>query len=82
VTGRVEEHPDIVLRLANSDRGSECDCVGDRRVEVSDLKVEVHHRALLPVDGRPHGGPVAGRLLEYDIDGSLGSGEDRRTRSS
>lgn len=44
-----------------------------------DLKVEVHHRALFPVDGRPDGGPVAGRLLEHEIDGSLGSGEDGRS---
>ena len=34
----------------------------------------------VPVDGRPHGGLIAGRLLEHDIDGSLGSGQDRRAR--
>ena len=78
MAGRVEEHPDIVLRLAGSDRGSEGECLGDRGVEVCDLQVEAHHRALLPVDGRPHGGLVTGRLLQHDIDGSLGSGEDRR----
>ena len=80
MAGRVEEHPDIVLRLVASDRGSEGDCLGHRGVEVCDLEVEVHHRALLPVDGRPHGGLVTGRLLEHDLDGSLGSGEDRRAR--
>jgi hypothetical protein len=26
VAGRVEEHPDIMLGLVSSDRGSECDC--------------------------------------------------------
>lgn len=54
--------------------------LGDRGLEVSDLEFEVHHRALLPVEGRPHGGLVTGRLLEHDVDGSLGSGEDRRSR--
>src|SRR5258705_8266043 len=76
VAGRVDEYPDIVLRLVSSDRGSEGDRLGYRGVEVSDLEVEVNHRALLPVDGRPHRGLVTGRLLEHDIDGSLGSGED------
>ena len=68
MAGRVEEHPDIVLRLVRSDRGSECDCLGDRQVKVADLEVEVHHRALLPVGGRPHRGLEAGRLLEHDIE--------------
>jgi hypothetical protein len=29
----------------------------------------VHHRTLLPVCGRPHGGLVVGCLLEHDVDG-------------
>src|SRR3954471_25005763 len=74
MASRVEEHADIVLRLVGSDRGSEGDSLRDGGVEVSDLEVEVHHRALLPVSRRPHGRLVTGRLLEHDIDGSLGSG--------
>jgi hypothetical protein len=80
VSGRVEEHSDIVLWLLGSDRGSECDGLRDRRIEVTDLEVEVHHRALLPVGRRPYGRAVIGRLLEHDIAGSLGSREDRRAR--
>ena len=78
VAGRVEEHPDIVLRLFRSDRGSEGHCLGDRGVQVSDLEVEVHHRALLPVGRWPYRGLVASRLLEYDIDGSFGRDQDCR----
>src|ERR1700736_3157972 len=80
MAGRVEDHPDIVLRLVRSDRSSECDSLGDRRVEVSDLEIEMHHRALLPVARRPHRGPGNTRLLEHDIDSSLRSGEDPRAR--
>jgi hypothetical protein len=40
----------------------------------------VHHRAVCTVDGRPYRGLVIGRLLEHDVDGSLGSGEYRRSR--
>jgi hypothetical protein len=79
VAGRVEEHSDVLLRLGRSHRGSQGDRLGDRGIEVADLKVEVHHRALLPVDGRPNGGLVAGRLLEHEIDGSLGSGDYGRS---
>lgn len=65
MAGRVEEHPDIVLRLVISERHSEFNCPGDRRVEVSDLHVKVHHRALLPIGGRPHGCLVTGRLHPF-----------------
>lgn len=70
VTGWVEEHSDVLLRLVRSHRCSEGNGLGDRGVEVADLEVEVHHRTLLPVDWRPYGGLVAGRLLEHDVDGS------------
>src|SRR5580692_8039993 len=74
VTGWVEEHSDVLLRLVRSHRCSEGNGLGDRGVEVADLEVEVHHRTLLPVDWRPYGGLVAGRLLEHDVDGSRGRG--------
>jgi len=79
VTGWVEKHSDVLLRLVRSHRCSECNGLGDRAVEVADLEVEVHHRTLLPIDWRPYGGLVAGRLLEHDEDGSRGRGEDGRT---
>jgi hypothetical protein len=79
VTGWVEEHSDVLLRLVRSHRCSEGNGLGDRGVEVADLEIEVHHRTLLPVDWRPYGGLVAGRLLEHDVDGSRGRGEDGRT---
>ena len=62
MAGRVEENPDIVLRLFRGDRGSEGYCLGDRGVQVSDLEVEVHHRALLPVGRWPYRGLVTARL--------------------
>ena len=79
VTGWVEKHSDVLLRLVRSHHCSEGNGLGDRGVEVADLEVEVHHRTLLPIDWRPYGGLVAGRLLEHDEDGSRGRGEDGRT---
>ena len=79
VTGWVEEHADVLLRLVRSHRCSEGNGLGDRGVEVAGLEVEVHHRTLLPAGWRPYGGLVAGRLLEHGVDGSRGRGEDRRT---
>jgi hypothetical protein len=55
VTGWVEEHSDVLLRLVRSHRCSEGNGLGDRGIEVADLEIEVHHRTLLPVDWRPHG---------------------------
>jgi hypothetical protein len=52
VTGWVEKHPDVLLRLVRSHRCSKGNGLGDRGVEVADLEVEVHHRTLLPVDWR------------------------------
>ncbi len=36
------------LRLGRTYRDSQGDRHGDRGIEVADLKVEVHHRALFP----------------------------------
>jgi hypothetical protein len=79
VTGWVEKHPDVLLQLVRSHRCPERNGLGDRGVKVADLEVEVHHRTLLPLDGRPYGGLIAGRPLEHDVDGSRGRGEDGRT---
>src|SRR4051794_25425278 len=80
MAGRVEQHPDVVLRLRLGQRGAQGDRVLDRRVEVADLEVEVHHRPLLPRRRRPHRGLVTGRLLEHHVDRPLRGGQDRRPR--
>src|SRR5262245_43365935 len=71
VAGRVEQNPDVVLRLVRGDRRAESYRVLDRRLEVTDLEVEMHHRTLLPVNGRPHRWRVSDRLLKHDEDRSL-----------
>lgn len=76
VSGWVKEHTDVLLRLSSSQRGAQRDRIGDRRVEVTDLKIEVHHRALLSVGWWPHWGLVAVRLLKDEKDRSLASAED------
>ncbi len=52
----VEEHPDVLLRLVASHGRSEGERVGDRRIQIANLEVEVHHRTLFPVRSRPWGG--------------------------
>ena len=80
VAGWVQENPDVLLCLGRRHRGSQRDGLSNRGIEVPDLEVEVHHRALFPVHGRPDGGLVSVRLLEHDVNGSLGSGEYDRSR--
>lgn len=62
VAGGVEEHSDVLLRLVLGHRGAQ----GDRRVQIADLEVEVHHRALSAIDRWPDRSPVAFGLLEYE----------------
>jgi hypothetical protein len=76
MSGWVKEHTDVLLRLSSSQRGAQSDRIGDRGIEITNLKIEVHHRALLPVGWWPHWGLVAVRLLKDEKDRSLGSGED------
>ena len=76
MSGWVKEHTDVLLRLSSSQRGAQSDRIGDRGVEVTDLKIEVHHRTLLAVGWWPHWGLVAVRVLKDEKDRSLGSGED------
>jgi hypothetical protein len=75
VTGGVHQDPDVLLRLLCSHRGSQGDRVSDGGIQISDLEVEVHHRALRAVDGRPHRGSVVTGLLEHDVDRALRSRE-------
>lgn len=82
--GWVEEHSDVLLRLVTSHGSSEGERSGDRRIQTADLEVEVHHRTLFPVRGRPDRSLVVGCLLEHDVDGAKapGSGAARnRTRN-
>jgi hypothetical protein len=55
----------VVLQIRNPDRGSQGDRLGNGGIEVADLKVKVHHRALFAADRRPNGRLVAGRLLSH-----------------
>jgi len=59
VAGGVDEHANVLLRLVRSDSCSQGERLPDRRVEVGDLEVNVHHRTLFAVDGRPDGPPIA-----------------------
>ncbi len=47
VAGWIDQHAHVLLWLMLGDGRSECDRVGDGRVKVVDLKVEVHHRTVL-----------------------------------
>ena len=51
MTGRVEKHPHVRLRLMLRQRRSEGRCLCDSGVEISDLEVEVHHRTLPALSG-------------------------------
>src|SRR5258707_4961914 len=79
MAGWYEKHPDVLPRMERSHRGPQRDRLGDRGIKVTNVKVEVDDRALSPLGGRPGGSPVAGRLLEHEIDGSLGSGQYGRS---
>jgi hypothetical protein len=73
VPGWVEKHSDVLLRLGCSHRGAQGERLSDRGIEIADLEVEVHHRALCTVDGRPYRGLVIGRLPGLDpADGTAG----------
>ena len=52
---RDQQNPDVVLGLNGRDARSEGYGVGHGGLEISDLKVEVHHRPLLPRLRRPDG---------------------------
>jgi len=76
VTGWIEQHSDVLLRLMLCHSRPESDCLSDSRIEVADLEVEVHHRPLGTVYRRPNGSSVVSCLLENDVDGPLGRSED------
>jgi hypothetical protein len=72
VPGRIQEDPDIVPRLEAGDPSAKGHGVGDGSVEVLDLDVEVHHRALLAGDGWPDRRYVVLGELEDHVDRVLG----------
>ncbi|MDQ1424373.1 MAG: hypothetical protein QOD72_1871, partial [Acidimicrobiaceae bacterium] len=47
MSSRVEQYPHVVLRLEAGDLRAQSDSLGDSSVEIGDLDVEVHHRALI-----------------------------------
>jgi hypothetical protein len=52
------------------------DCLGDCRIEIADLEVEVHHRPLVTSSWGPDGSSVVRRLLEHDVNGPIGRSEN------
>lgn len=80
VACRIEENSDVLLELLRRDGRSERDCFCHRRVEVANLKVKMHHRALAARIRRPHRRPVVGRFLEHDVDMTFRYREYDRSR--
>lgn len=76
----VEKDSDMVVRLGCGERCSQSDCLLGRGVEVVNLEVEMHHRALCAFDRWPYRCVVVGRLLEHDESRAVGNCEDRRSR--
>jgi hypothetical protein len=76
VAGWIKQHSHVLLRLMTRDSRTESDCVRRRRIEVADLKIEVHHRSLGTVYGRPDGSLVISGFLEHDVDLAFGCSKD------
>ena len=79
MASRIKEDANVRLGLMGRDRCSQSQRVGDSCVEIVHLEVEVHHRALRAVGGRPHRPLVVVSLLEHDVDGPLRGREYRRS---
>ena len=75
--GWVEQHSYVLLRLVLCDSCPERHCLGDSRVKVINLKVEMHHRTLLSRQRGPYGGFVVRCLLEDHVHGPFRRREDR-----
>jgi hypothetical protein len=76
VTGGIKEYSDVLLGLVRRHRRSERDCLGDSRVEVAYLKVEVHHWALVSRFRWPDRWLKVKGLLEDDVYRSVGRRDD------
>lgn len=51
--GWIEQDPYVVLGLELDECGAQRHGIVNGGAEISDLEVEVHHRPLLSIDGRP-----------------------------
>jgi hypothetical protein len=80
VAGGVKEHANVLLRLVLGDDRSEGGRFSDRGVQVGDLEVEVQHRGLLSLLGRPHRALVVSCFLEDNVDRAFGRGDNYRAR--
>jgi len=69
--GWIQQNPDVVLRLELGDPGAQGHGVGDGRVEIRHLDVEVHHRALLARCGGPDWRHVVFGELKDHVHGVL-----------
>jgi hypothetical protein len=77
---RIKENSDVLLWLMRGESRSERDRLSDGRVEVTNLKVEMHHRTLVPREWRPHRRHVVGCFLKHDVNLTLGRRENGRSR--
>jgi len=71
MTGRVKQHTDVFLWLIVRNFRPKSYRFADRRIQVANLEIEVHHRPLGTVCRGPDGSFVASCLLEHDVNGSL-----------
>ena len=71
MSGGVEHHPNMRLRLMVGGRCSQVHCPSGRGVEIVDGDVEVDHHLLCVGFGRPHRALVVGFVLERQAGASL-----------
>lgn len=80
VPGRVEHHPDVLLRLVCRDPRSQLDGCGDSGVEIAHLDVPVQLHLRAPRFVGPRLGLIAGRGLHGEIGDSLAGVEGDEVR--
>jgi hypothetical protein len=74
---RIEHVPHVLLRLHVCQLGTEAPGVGDGRIEVLDLHIQVHHRPLLALRRGPaRSYVVAGELEDHETDSCGGLSTD------
>jgi hypothetical protein len=67
VARRIEQHPDVVLRLMLGESRTHLERVGNRGLQVADLDIEMHHHLLTTWHGGPHGRHELRRGLNRQI---------------
>ncbi len=80
MTGGIEKHTHVLVRLMLGGDRSEGNRFGHGALEIGDLEVEVHHRSLVTRRGWPGRRAVVAGLLEHDERGPTRCSEHRRSR--